>query len=360
MAYELTTPNDAAAVLAALIPAALGGPTGAKRLDIAHGAEADKSGATFALSAGYGEWTAAVPTPGGTKDPVLFLGYNAKVVGNRAVTSEPAAYWALEGDYANATFRAMEQYPEHITANGSFAWRPWIAVSKRDATTGETFVQSLDFTGPRAGTGAVADGIRFYSAKNGLSQSGELNYIFTRSTLQMVGQTDADSVVNVQAGTGRGSSLRLGYGAVDAVFAISPASATTTVMVVASAQLRIQARGSGSAGMSLQLNTTSANAAVEACAKDLFANSPTITARQAPTTPSTGNLIEATNNAGTAFSGMNKDGYLFTALNAAPADADLVAGKCMFWFDSTNGAAKLKIKGKSANGTVVAGEVALA
>jgi hypothetical protein len=44
----------------------------------------------------------------------------------------------------------------------------------------------------------------------------------------------------------------------------------------------------------------------------------------------------------------------------APADADLQAGDLALWYDDTNGAAKLKIKAKSANGTVVAGEVALA
>jgi hypothetical protein len=46
--------------------------------------------------------------------------------------------------------------------------------------------------------------------------------------------------------------------------------------------------------------------------------------------------------------------------HAAPADADLAAGDCALWFDQTNGAAKLMIKGKSANGTVVTGTVALA
>lgn len=49
-----------------------------------------------------------------------------------------------------------------------------------------------------------------------------------------------------------------------------------------------------------------------------------------------------------------------TELNAAPADASLSAGEVALWFDQTNGAAKLKIKGKSADGTVVTGDVALA
>lgn len=44
---------------------------------------------------------------------------------------------------------------------------------------------------------------------------------------------------------------------------------------------------------------------------------------------------------------------------AAPADGDLSASQVALWFDDTDGAAKLMIKGKSANGTVVTGQVAL-
>lgn len=43
----------------------------------------------------------------------------------------------------------------------------------------------------------------------------------------------------------------------------------------------------------------------------------------------------------------------------APTDGALNAGECGLWFDQTNGAAKLMIKAKSANGTVVSGSVDL-
>lgn len=42
-----------------------------------------------------------------------------------------------------------------------------------------------------------------------------------------------------------------------------------------------------------------------------------------------------------------------------PADGDIQPGECFEWFDPTNGAAKRKWKGKSLDGTVVAGETAL-
>lgn len=53
------------------------------------------------------------------------------------------------------------------------------------------------------------------------------------------------------------------------------------------------------------------------------------------------------------------DGYYTTRKTTAPADADLVAGELAWWFDATNGAAKVKFKGKSADGTVVSAELAM-
>ena len=45
--------------------------------------------------------------------------------------------------------------------------------------------------------------------------------------------------------------------------------------------------------------------------------------------------------------------------NSEPADAELAANQVMFWFEGTNGNAKMKFKGKTDDGTVVAGDVAL-
>lgn len=53
-------------------------------------------------------------------------------------------------------------------------------------------------------------------------------------------------------------------------------------------------------------------------------------------------------------------GRYSTSAHSAPADGDIADGEMTIWFDQTNGAAKLKIKAKQANGTVVTGEVALA
>lgn len=49
---------------------------------------------------------------------------------------------------------------------------------------------------------------------------------------------------------------------------------------------------------------------------------------------------------------------LVTAL-AAPADGAIAAGQAFIWFDDTNGAGKLMVKAKTANGTVATGSVTL-
>jgi hypothetical protein len=57
---------------------------------------------------------------------------------------------------------------------------------------------------------------------------------------------------------------------------------------------------------------------------------------------------------------VNKSGYMGVGLHAAPADAAVATGECMVWFDQTNGAAKLMLKGKTADGTVATAAIALA
>ena len=73
----------------------------------------------------------------------------------------------------------------------------------------------------------------------------------------------------------------------------------------------------------------------------------------------TANLQEWQNSSGTVLSTVSENGYLTTRINTGPADAELAAGEAAYWFDSTNGAAKLMIKAKQADGTVVTGSVTL-
>ena len=69
-------------------------------------------------------------------------------------------------------------------------------------------------------------------------------------------------------------------------------------------------------------------------------------------------LIEFTNDALTVTP--NVSGAAKVTAHAAPADGVLVAGDCFIWFDQTNGAGKLMVKAKTADGTVATASVALA
>lgn len=72
-----------------------------------------------------------------------------------------------------------------------------------------------------------------------------------------------------------------------------------------------------------------------------------------------GNLAEWVSSADAVYGTISENGYFTTRKVSAPADGELSASELAFWFDDTNGAGKLKIKAKTANGTVVTGEVAL-
>jgi len=56
---------------------------------------------------------------------------------------------------------------------------------------------------------------------------------------------------------------------------------------------------------------------------------------------------------------LDHSGYLILKLTSAPADAALAANECALWFDPTNGASKLMVKAKQADGTVRAASIAL-
>lgn len=74
----------------------------------------------------------------------------------------------------------------------------------------------------------------------------------------------------------------------------------------------------------------------------------------------TDNLFELSTSGNTMLGGADKFGYFFTRRTTAPADADIAANELKWWFDPANGASKAMFKGKSADGTVVSGSVALA
>jgi hypothetical protein len=72
-------------------------------------------------------------------------------------------------------------------------------------------------------------------------------------------------------------------------------------------------------------------------------------------------MIGLTNAANNAYiGGFDANGTFNTMVHSAPADASVAAGQMFIWFDQTNGAAKLMVKAKQADGTVRTGSLALA
>jgi hypothetical protein len=92
---------------------------------------------------------------------------------------------------------------------------------------------------------------------------------------------------------------------------------------------------------------------------------PSAVVASAPDTPDTTGFygsdgMHVTNTALSNVFQVIPTGYMrITTASGAPADGDLSPTQLAFWFDSSNGAAKLMLKGKTANGTVVTGSVNL-
>ena len=73
----------------------------------------------------------------------------------------------------------------------------------------------------------------------------------------------------------------------------------------------------------------------------------------------TSNIFEIWNSSNSVLAGYDADGYAFTRLNSAPADASISASEAKYWFDDTNGSASFNVKAKQADGTVVTGSISL-
>lgn len=74
----------------------------------------------------------------------------------------------------------------------------------------------------------------------------------------------------------------------------------------------------------------------------------------------TTDMLEAIGASSAGTARIDAAGRFATTAHSAPGDSAVAAGTAFIWFDQTNGASKLMVKAKSANGTVVTGQVALA
>lgn len=72
-----------------------------------------------------------------------------------------------------------------------------------------------------------------------------------------------------------------------------------------------------------------------------------------------GIVFEVDSQLGANLMTVRQAGQITTLANAALPDGAIANGECSLWFDSTNGAAKLMVKAKQADGTVRTGNLAL-
>lgn len=289
----------------------------------------------------------------GTKDPILWFGYG-HAGGVLSTAGEPGIAFGVEGNYNDGSgANKQEAYVSCLRAAGGGLYdRPLMIVKNR---TTDAIATSLSGTSVTLGQ-AKSDG------------SGGADAILTATANQVlvsaIGTAD-DTVLRVKAATGRASILSLGRAAVDDVVTLKPGTATrldiTFTVETATPVARIYAKpGGGAAGGSIAVGGVDDNSAVGVFAVNTsgIATKGVVARARAG---QTGNLFEAQASDGTTiYSTFSENGYFTTLKAAAPADAELAASEMALWFDATNGAAKLMVKAKQADGTVRTGSLALA
>lgn len=274
-----------------------------------------------------------------TWDYVFDIGYNPR----RIVATEPSFTFTVESDYEPTPgTHALEAYFEYRSADQATTFRPIFFYINR-STHALTAVYK-------------ADTLQFQSISGAnfmVAQPGQ----FTVS--QYTGQ---DGVFRVGAATGRTSAFKMQNNAVDVV-SISAASSYLIQWDIGDGAtfknfMYMQTLGDVGVGTFLSIGSFDSKAVITADTEGSAVSAKAIVARGK--SGQSGSLVEVQDNAEAIMSRFDKDGYFMTRKTAAPADADIATGEMALWFDSTNGAAKLMVKAKQADGTVKTAAVALA
>jgi hypothetical protein len=290
---------------------------------------------------------------------VVVSGCGAPYDGTFVVTAIPVTVPAnLQVQYAvtNANLAST-------AANGMMQDTGW---------TNQTVLSTFDISTPGGGAGPYN---RDYGAKRG-AVAGDLTLYYGASLLSApfanatvkfgpgptstslrassIGTNDFSFLVN--AGLGQTAYIKTQVAGVDAlVFQTTGAGASAYVAVQGVGVMRLYnsstigkvaiGGGDDSGGT---LTVLGNNSAV-----------PVFRARRTSSSQSV-DIVQVLSETPTVLSRFNKAGVFGTRVNAAPADADVATSEAMLWFDNTNGAGKLMVKAKTADGTVVTGSVVLA
>jgi hypothetical protein len=278
-----------------------------------------------------------------TYDPILAIGYNLSADGNPILSSEPLFGWKVEGNYDDGSGQnKIESYFQYGDNDGN-AYRPlFIQVNRvTDVSVMELVTNQVSYSIPNPANPVANRQVM----------------ILTDGTLTMAPQTAGNSLINVRAGASRKGILSLGYDGVDAVVQLQPgASNNFAQLTVNSQQFYFAANTSGIAAPGLGIGITAPISPLHIKATNLGLHVVTID----QITSGLGNLTQWRDSSAVILSRVGKGGRFMTSVNTAPADADVATGEAALWFDKTNGAGKLMVKAKTADGTVVTGSVTLA
>lgn len=336
--YTLTVPGKSAVRVQAAraLPGMQGGTTGApEETTLWQFQPRDTARAPFT-------WHVHGATFNGTWDPVMYFGYNCTGAGGRIVAGEPSFRFAIEIDY------------EHTEGQNHWleAYFEWDAPSGASAPMdGRPFFWRFDrTTGTIVGFDIKSKGIAFTHWDNDSNQFGSLGP--TGLSLGSLGPVANNNGVTLalNPAVGFGSAFQMQHGAANAWILSTNSSTNVALTVGVTPTMWFYA---GRVSLGIEDNSAVFTAQDAAFGGDVFVG-------KAHASGQTGALFQAESSGGTAWWKVNQNGYPIVAKTAAPADAELAAGQCAMWFDSTNGAAKAMFKAKQADGTVRTGAVNLA
>ncbi|MEA2231777.1 MAG: hypothetical protein QOD83_1593 [Solirubrobacteraceae bacterium] len=292
-------------------------------------------------------WTVGGASFNGRWDPVMYFGFNYEPTGFASHAGEPRAAWVIEADYDDGTKRTVEQYCEIASANDRLRIRPFFFQVKRDATTYETFMTRSSIQGnPFVVTFPDGDG------------GTEMLLVYKNNIDLKAADPAAPTTIRARAAKGQTAIFGLGFDANTDVLQIYPETSTQSVLRTDGRSiLRLYADPHGAPGQSICVGANDSQAV--GCF-DVSTSDPTIKGLVARgRAGQSGNLLEVQDQTATPLSGFTENGYFFTRTRSEIADSELVAGELALWLDATDGAARLRIKAKQADGTVRTGEVAL-
>lgn len=273
-----------------------------------------------------------------TRDFVGYFGYNAANGGGRYLSTEHSFAWVHESDYeVGAGTHWAESYTEYRNKTGTFSFRPWFIVLDK-ATD---IIQQHSFYG---------------TPFSWLTQAGvQVANLDSDGVFQTYSPAGIDPLLRVNASSGRNPQLA-GYSGTVARWLIQGTADYQATLSVNGGMIACFQYISGQHCLSIGSTDTVGSFYVKGphAASNVMAAAQFSSGQTAPL------LCLYNHDRSVVFGGFNRNGYLSVQKTAAPSDAELAAGELALWFDSTNGAAKVKWKAKEAGGTVRTGEVALA